>query len=102
MLKGKGSIQLFVEQLRNGHAIWMMIKGKCMHPFINRGDYLIVKPISFEEIRVGDIIAYKRSSHKALTTHRVLKKTRDIKGECLMTKGDASIHGDPSVYPEEV
>ena len=77
----------------------MTTKGRSMHPFIKKNDVVIVKPIKFKETRVGDIIAYRReASDDTLTVHRMIKKKR----EYIVTKGDASRHGDVPIYPGNV
>ncbi len=76
-----------------------------MSPFIQKGDWLTVKPSSFSEIRVGDIAVYGNpgEEEETLTTHRVLKK--EGKGRPrLLTGGDAggwAVGGAP-VYPEQI
>jgi signal peptidase I len=81
----------------------MNIKGTSMHPFIKKSDIVTVKPIKFEETRVGDIIAYTRSIEHGFTVHRLIKKRRDCQGkEYLTSKGDANRYGDAPVYPDDV
>lgn len=95
--------EIFIEQLKEGRTIQMNIKGNSMHPFIKRSDIVTVKPIKFEETRIGDIIAYTRSVEHDFTAHRLIRKRRDAQGrEFLFTKGDASMHGDLPVYPGDV
>ena len=95
--------EIFREQLKQGRPIRMNIKGRSMHPFIKKTDIVTVKPIKFEETKVGDVVVYSRNFHHGLTVHRLIKKRRDLQGrEYLTTKGDAGSHGDPAVYPEEV
>lgn len=74
-----------------------------MHPLIRKSDIVTVKPVRFEESKVGDVVVYTRNSHYGFTVHRLIKKNRDQQGrKCLTTRGDASRYGDPAVYPEEV
>ena len=95
--------EIFIEQLKEGRTIRMNIKGNSMHPFIKRSDTVTVKPIKFEETRIGDIVAYTRSIEHGFTVHRAIKKRRDKEGrKYLFTKADANIHGDFPVYPEDV
>lgn len=95
--------EIFIEQLSKGNSIRMNIKGRSMYPFIKRNDMVTVKPIKFEQIITGDIIVYTRSIEHDFTGHRVIKKRRNTQGrEFLFTKGDASIHGDFPVYPEDI
>jgi len=73
----------------------MNIQGGSMHPFIRRKDIVTVKPMKYEEARIGDIIAFRRSSSdNTLTVHRMIKKRIGY----IVTKGDANKHGDPPVH----
>jgi len=95
--------EIFIEELRKGRSVRMNIKGRCMHPLIRKDDIVTVKPIKFEETKVGDVVVYTRNFHHGFTVHRLIRKRRDHEGrEFLTTKGDANRHGDPAVYPQEV
>jgi ATP-binding cassette subfamily B protein len=94
--------EIFIEQLRNGRLIRMAVKGRSMYPIINKGDYLTVKPIKFNQVKVGDIIVYRKFSQAEFTVHRILKKGIDVGGQYLLTKGDANIHLDQLVYSQDV
>jgi signal peptidase len=65
------------------------VRSGSMEPAINIGDVVIVGPVSPGAIHAGDIITYKLD--KNLITHRVLS----IKGDTLITKGDANEDPDP-------
>lgn len=94
--------EIFIERLRRGQPVRVNIKGSCMHPFIKKSDIVTVKPIKFEQTKVGDIVVYSRSPENDFTVHRLIRKRKDRAGrEYLFTKGDASIHGDFPVYPED-
>jgi signal peptidase I len=95
--------EIFIKQLSKGNSIRMIIRGSSMRPFIRKSDMVTVKPIKFEETKVGDVVAYTRNLHHGFTVHRLIRKSRDHEGrECLTTKGDVSIHGDFPVYPEDI
>lgn len=95
--------EIFAEQLRCGQSVRMNIKGNCMRPFIKKSDIVTVKPIKFEQTRVGDIIVYSRSLEDDFTVHRLIRKRKDRQGrEFLFTKGDVNIYGDGPVYPSDV
>ena len=49
-----------------------MFHGKSMLPFLREGDELIVDPIGWENIRIGDIITCRLESK--FPTYRVIKK----------------------------
>lgn len=95
--------EIFREELRGGHSIRMNIKGKCMHPFIKKSDIITVKPVKFDETKIGDVVVYTRNFHHDFTVHRLIKYSRDKEGKkYIFSKGDANLFGDLPVYPEEV
>lgn len=96
--------QLFINLLREGHVIRSLALGESMSPCIKKGDSLMVKPISLEEARIGDIVAYRRDeSHSVLTNHRVIRIGKDRGQRYLITKGDPNVYCDfPLVSPEDV
>ena len=49
--------------------------GPLMLPFLRDGDLLIVHPVSFEDVRCGDIITFRDS--EKFPTSRVVQKQRD-------------------------
>ena len=75
-----------------------------MSPWIKKGDLLVVKPIGFEEVRIGEIVAYRKDeNHSVLTTHRVVARSKD-QGQCyLITQGDRNLYRDlPLVSPQDI
>ncbi len=96
--------QMFIDLLRDGHRIRSPARAESMSPFIRRGDFLTVKPITFAEAQIGDIVAYRRDeTDSVLTTHRVIQKGRDGEGPYLITKGDRSRFRDLTIKcPTEV
>lgn len=95
--------EIFIERLNRGSSIRIVIKGRSMYPFIKRGDILTVKPIKFEQTKIGDMVVYTRSIEHDFTVHRLIRKRKDSEGkEYLFTKGDANIYGDGPVYPADV
>ncbi|MDA2927263.1 hypothetical protein MYX78_08535 [Acidobacteria bacterium AH-259-G07] len=63
-----------------------------------------MKPITFAEAKIGDILAYRtHETESVLTTHRVIQKGRDGEGPYLITKGDRSRFRDlPITCPTNV
>jgi signal peptidase I len=64
----------------------IVIASNSMFPYIKRGDIVIVRKTTFEEIKINDIIEYSLDNISII--HRVLeiRNTRD--GKVLITKGD--------------
>lgn len=63
---------------------------RSMAPHFPPGTFLVVKPVGFEELGVGDIITYQiESGRPEVVTHRVISVGATQKGErTLITKGD--------------
>ncbi len=96
--------QLFIDLLREGYIIRSWAVGGSMSPCIKKGDLLVVKPIGFKEVRIGEIVAYLRDeSHSVLTTHRVVQQGKDGDQRYLITKGDRNVYRDlPLVSPQDI
>ena len=92
---------LFKELLENKMGIRFKAKGWSMFPFIRDGDFITVKPASFEEARIGDVLAYYNLKFNKITVHRLVKKGTIGRGQVLITKGDANreLTYDLPIYP---
>jgi signal peptidase I len=64
-----------------------------MEDTLVRGDIVFVKAVSFEELKVGDVVTVRSTDGKYFFTHRVV----GIDGEnrTVTTKGDANNSDDP-------
>ena len=95
--------QLFINLLREGHAIRCLAVGVSMSPCIKKGDFLMVQPIAFEETGIGEIVAFRRDdSHSVLTTHRVVQQGKDGDRRYLITKGDRNLYRDFPLSPQHI
>ena len=72
------------------------ITSSSMWPALKKGDIVLIKAVSKEDIQVGDVIVYQNP--KGFTIHRVVK----LKEEVLITRGDANNVNDKPVKYEEV
>jgi signal peptidase len=59
-----------------------------MYPILKKGDVAIVERIGFEEIKIGDIIAFKIEDK--IFIHRVVI----IRNNIITTKGDNNLYND--------
>jgi len=67
-----------------------------MDPVIDAGAHAIeMIPKSEDEIRVGDIVAYKSEYAEGTIIHRVVFKGQDDKGTYFVLKGDNNPTNDP-------
>lgn len=83
-----------------GYKVYVVLSGS-MTPNINKGDLVIVKDVSFNELSVGDVITFKSKKADNYVTHRISEI--NIKEEKIITKGDANNVEDSSpVYTENI
>ena len=73
-----------------------------MAPTYPPGTLVIVRPVPFEDIRVGDVVTFQlESGEAAVATHRVVGSTVSLDGERrLVTRGDANGADDPEPVRE--
>jgi signal peptidase I len=71
-----------------------------MLPWVRPGDIAILRKVSPDEVRCGDILLFRRENRIFL--HR--KVERFIWNGCvyLVTKGDANPHADGIIVPSEI
>ncbi len=66
--------------------------GYSMHPFLKPGDRVVVRRVSPENYRVGDIVVL-RNSENVYMVHRLIKLLPKLRG---ITKGDSLLAEDPA------
>lgn len=73
-----------------------------MRPTYPEGTLVVVKPVDFDQIGLGDVITYQLESGKAtVVTHRVVGTANRFDGEqVLVTQGDANEDPDPERVQE--
>jgi hypothetical protein len=86
--------ELWLEGLRQGHAMRLRPLGSSMVPFLRAGDIVTIAPS--QKCRLGDIILYRRDDGTVM--HRVVMKFADR----IITKGDALRQIDPGVLPQDI
>ncbi|WP_347238306.1 signal peptidase I [Dietzia sp. B19] len=79
----------------------IMFKTGSMSPTIPTGSVAVVKEISADEIRVGDVVTVDRPGRLPVT-HRVIEVHPQVPGEALiLMQGDANPNPDPGMYRVE-
>lgn len=71
-------------------------QGTSMVPVIRPGDGLYLSPVSFDKIRLDDVIAFERINE--LVIHRVVYKTKTY----VITRGDANEKSDGRIYENDI
>ena len=81
---------LFAEVLKKGKVIRLPVSGLSMYPTLKEGDILKVKPIVYQDARIGDILAYENFETKKVFVHRLVKKITDSKSNYMLTIAEAA------------
>jgi signal peptidase I len=75
--------------------------GVSMEPLYKQGDMVLLKEISGEDARVGDVIGFEDNGVKVL--HRVVRRFTDESGELmLVTQGDNVPRPDRPIHASQV
>ncbi|MBI2859302.1 MAG: signal peptidase I [Chloroflexi bacterium] len=87
--------------LRRGSCLRFRAHGNSMSPFIRNGDVILIEPAKPGELRVGDIVFYRRAGGRHVV-HRLVGLCGSNGSLVLTTKGDNMRFPDAPVSPEEV
>jgi hypothetical protein len=79
---------LFITALSKGKDIKFPLSGLSMYPVLKEGDILRVKAISYQEAKIGDILASWSFESKRIIVHRLVKKSKDLLGERMFTASE--------------
>ncbi|MEX1384457.1 hypothetical protein, partial [Lutibacter sp.] len=71
-------------------------EGMSMMPFLYGGDYVYYDPISFKDVKMGDVIIYEQEGERIIHTVVAVYETY------LMTAGYNNLGMDYRVMPDEV
>jgi signal peptidase len=69
----------------------MAVVSSSMEPTLKRGDLVVVKGVSPEEISIGDIIVYHNPFQRVAVVHRVIDIKKDGDEFIFYTKGDNNL-----------
>ncbi|MCC3269666.1 signal peptidase I [Arthrobacter gengyunqii] len=88
-LAALAALALVVVPMLTGSQTYSVLTSS-MAPKYAPGTFLVVKPVPFEELKVGDIITYQiESGSPAVITHRITSVLSEQSGEIVfITKGD--------------
>ncbi len=86
--------------LRKAAELPSIAFGDSMLPFVKPLAPIRIRRVPVEEIRVGDIVAYRANG--SLIAHRVVKIASDPAGVVLLTKGDNRVQRDPLLRPGQI
>ena len=88
-LAALAALALVVVPMLTGSQTYSVLTSS-MAPKYAPGTFLVVKPVPFEELRIGDVITYQiESGSPAVITHRITAISAEQSGEMVFTtKGD--------------
>lgn len=72
-----------------------------MEPTINTGDMAIIKIVNPENLKVGDIIAFRNTEEDVITLHRIVQIEKEDNTFCFKTKGDNNNFEDKQIVKKE-
>lgn len=78
----------------------MRVHGTSMLPWVRPGNIALVRQISMENVRCGDIVLFRRDTH--LFVHRIVEKRGSLETAQLFSKGDAHPTSDGPVGEEQL
>ena len=87
--------QILTRTLNSEHPTLTVISHS-MYPALTRGDLILVKGTTFEEIEVGTVVVFRHA--EGLAVHRVIK----IQGETITTRGDANPEADNPITYDDI
>lgn len=79
----------------------MSVQSGSMSPAINKGDVIVLKPLSKQMLEVGDVVSYRSPANQAvIITHRVVSV--ETNWGLIVTKGDNAKRADKPIAVTEV
>lgn len=72
-----------------------IVYGGSMEPALPLGSVAVARPITPDQIKVGDIIAFEGSPSSSPVLHRVVDVRIEAGEPLFVTKGDSNAHADP-------
>lgn len=80
--------------------ILIQTNGLSMRPFLKGGEKVIIKKTKAEDLKVGDIVAYRSCFLDKIVCHRLIKRVREKNDFVLYTRGDACFEPDKPISPD--
>src|SRR3982074_3374866 len=80
--------------------ISLRVHGTSMMPWVRPRDIALIRRISIENVRCGDVVLFRRENH--LFVHRIVQKRGSLDAAQLFSKGDAHPTSDGVVEKQEL
>jgi hypothetical protein len=86
--------------LKRRGRISLRVHGTSMQPWVRPNDIALIRQISLENVRCGDVVLFRRENH--LFVHRIVAKRGSLDAAQLFAKGDAQPTSDGVVQEQEL
>jgi signal peptidase I len=88
------------DALKRRGRISLRVHGTSMLPWVRPKDIALIRQISIENVRCGDVVLFRRENH--LLVHRIVEKRGSLNASQLFSKGDAHPTSDGVVQKQEL
>src|ERR1700694_6336268 len=88
------------DALKRRGRISLRVHGASMQPWVRSKDIALIRRISIENVRCGDVVLFRRENH--LFVHRIVEKRGSQDTAQLFSKGDAHPTSDGIVEKQEL
>jgi signal peptidase I len=88
------------DALKRHGRISLRVHGTSMLPWVRPGDIALIRKISSENVRCGDVVLFRREDH--LFVHRIVENRGSLDAAELLSKGDAHPAPDGVVGEQEL
>ena len=96
----EGDAQRIADSLKRRGRISLRVHGTSMLPWVRPKDIALIRTISMENVRCGDVVLFRRENH--LFVHRVVEKRGSLDTAEFLLKGDAHPTSDGLVQQQEL
>jgi hypothetical protein len=86
--------------LKQRGRISLRVHGASMQPWVRPKDIALIRQISIENVRCGDVVLFRRENH--LFVHRIVERRGSLNASQLFSKGDAHPTSDGVVQEKEL
>jgi hypothetical protein len=86
--------------LKRRGRISLRVHGTSMQPWVRPKDIAMIRRISIENVRCGDVVLFRRENY--LFVHRIVEKRGSLDAAQLFSKGDAHPTSDGVVQEQEL
>src|SRR5258707_4465025 len=86
--------------LKRRGRISLRVHGTSMQPWVRPKDIAMIRQISIESVRCGDVVLFRRQNR--LLVHRIVEKRGSLNASQLFSKGDAHPTSDGVVQEQEL